>query len=91
MVEESTTKTKRQNKTILENIQENQSSATPHPVGKIQSRIQNSSPKEQERRQGKICQLSQQQYIYKHSLEQSETTQRQRSRKNTILEVNGAQ
>ena len=38
-----------------------------------QSRVQKSSQKEQEERLGKICQLSQQQYTYKSSLEQSKT------------------
>ena len=40
LVEKSTTKTKRQKKTNLQNIQENQSRAAPHPVEKKQSRSQ---------------------------------------------------
>ena len=37
LVEQSVTKTKRQRKTDLQNIQENQSQASPQPVEKSQS------------------------------------------------------
>ena len=45
LVEQSITKTKRQKRTVLQNIQENQSRATPHLVEKNQSIIQKSIQK----------------------------------------------
>ena len=40
LVEQSITQTKRQRRTILQNIEENQSRVTPNPVAKSLSRIQ---------------------------------------------------
>ena len=63
--------------------------ATHHPLEKNQSRFQKPSQKEQEGNQGHFLQLSQHQYTYKSSLEQSKAIERQK--KINILEVNGAQ
>ena len=59
--------------------------------GKSQSKFQKSSQKEQEGRLGRICQLSQQQYTYKPSLEQSNRVEKQKSEKVNMLEVNEVQ
>ena len=58
---------------------------------KSQSRIQKSNQKEQEGRQGKICQISQQQYAYKSSRDRVRQLKGKYPKEVNFLEVNGAQ
>ena len=92
LVEQSTTKTKKRKRSILQSIQENQSRATPHPVEKTHSRIQNSSQNEQEGRLGNFLPAS---LNSNAPINQARNRVRQLKgkvlKKANILEVSGAQ